>query len=610
MKTKNYLFIIALAFSWLLPFAAQGQVKIGEDVLPTPGTVLDLKKTSASGYVGGFLLPHVSITDLGYIPEDYTDVINGTLTPVVSGKGVDTDAELTGMLVYNTNETVGCGVYMWDGTDWKSFNFTGGAATYSVIYKANNGTADEVFKLAGDRFETLPSSTFSKEDHYFAGWNTEAGGGGTDYAANNTYGINESMVLYAQWKTLPDPTDPAILTPLVNTYVGAFWKNGQTGERLIRIPVALASAGDWSAVVVAGNDFIRLDTQESPDRANLWNAAKTPGDAEAYQISGSATSVSGYVASSDNIYFRIGLTSANPLAEPRYGCILLTYGSPVKYQYLYIRQGEAPDYVFGKDEVVSTSTTYATARNKAAKFSPYNLTAASLTEGSDYTDIGVYGGSFTDYPTKAGALFQWTNTINPRRAYNPIMNGPVNNTYPSGYWNATTYETCPSGYRRPTDGVTNAEVSELSATPANSELRQSLFLNPQDGNRDHNEDNSLWGYYADGYFDRHAIEAGIIGEAHTLYSAVNPLSKEVAYRGQLFFNPANNKSLFFPASGYRFTDVNNDNLLINTGYIAHYWTSSSFNTFNGWALSTYSGTSHAVYLNRINARNIRCVVAE
>ena len=488
----------------------------------------------------------------------------------------------------------------------------GTEATYSIIYKANNGSSDETIDPAGSSYATAPSNTFSPPaGYYFTGWNTEVDGSGTLYAASNTYGITASMILYAQWEELPPLViDPDVVSPLVNTYVGAFWRNTQTGERLIRIPVSGYSAGDWSAVVVAGN-FIKLDTQESPDRANIWDAAKTPGDAEAYQVSGSATSVNGYVSSGDNIYFRIGLTSVNPSpATPRYGTVLLTYGSnPVKYQYLYVRQGEANDYVFANGE--TAGYTYPAARDKAVKFSPYNLTASALTEGDDYTDIGVRGGSFTDYPTKAGALFQWINTVHPRRAYHPTKNGQIDRTYPTGLlWNAATYETCPTGYRRPNDGATNALIAAENAVPANSEFRQSLWLNPQSYNNTNNSENAIYGYYADGYFDRRAVESGAVGNPNTLYSAVNAMSKDVAYRGTLFFNPANNKSLFFPAAGNRYQDEFGNYELDFTGYIGHYWSSSSRDTeyLQSWGLSVSPSSRHMASLNRINARSVRCVV--
>ena len=124
MNKKNYLLLITLCCAWLcLPFTAHGQVKIGEGTLPEKGAVLDMKKTTSEGYLGGLLLPHVAIIDLGFIPEDYTD-INNLGETVILGKGVDTYLPLAGMVVYNTNVVTGKGIYVWDGEKWMEITCT------------------------------------------------------------------------------------------------------------------------------------------------------------------------------------------------------------------------------------------------------------------------------------------------------------------------------------------------------------------------------------------------------------------------------------------------------------------------------------------------------
>ena len=123
MKHKKYLLIIAMAFVWLtLPFATQAQVKIGDNSLPTAGAILDLKTTSGGAYLGGLLLPNVSIIDLGYIPESFTDYASITDEGTeIAGKGKDKASNLIGLVVYNTNEDIGVGTYVWDGDDWLTF---------------------------------------------------------------------------------------------------------------------------------------------------------------------------------------------------------------------------------------------------------------------------------------------------------------------------------------------------------------------------------------------------------------------------------------------------------------------------------------------------------
>ena len=116
MKYKNYLLLIALCCAWLcLPITTNGQVKIGEGTQPEKGAVLDLKKTTSEGYLGGMLLPQVNITDLGYIPAAFTDA--DKMPGYNAANGVDTNTDLAGLVVYNTN-IVTAGVYMWDGDNW------------------------------------------------------------------------------------------------------------------------------------------------------------------------------------------------------------------------------------------------------------------------------------------------------------------------------------------------------------------------------------------------------------------------------------------------------------------------------------------------------------
>lgn len=80
------------------------------------------------------------------------------------------------------------------------------------------------------------------------------------------------------------------------------------------------------------------------------------------------------------------------------------------------------------------------ARNAAARFSPYNLTAKDFKDETGINDAAAFvrldykSGAFVDYPSQSGAFFQWglrltddasiNNGISPfyRRAFNPYGN--------------------------------------------------------------------------------------------------------------------------------------------------------------------------------------------
>lgn len=341
-----------------------------------------------------------------------------------------------------------------------------------------------------------------------------------------------------------------------NTYVGAFWRADQTGERLINIKPG--SAGNWSVAVYSYGDFktddIVFSTAPSSDPGVYGNNPadmNIPENDSKYNVSGNATSVSGTVASAnDVIFFRIGLntkwtpTSAKPA---RYAVIVVSHNG--NSQKIWLRQGHADDYLLNNADGTRPNT---------RKFSPYNLTAAELTDTSPSFQLPINGGVFTAYPTQAGALFQFGSYYK-RYAYNPA--NPNGSTSP--WWKYTTspfedaQETCPGGYRRPIGGNTY-----------DSEMIQSLRFNTE------RLGNAAWGYYADGFFDRRTPGKSPTHSAYTQGSpdsAVAIGTKDVAYIGLLFYNESTNASLFFPAPGMRDRE---SGYLTGPGSGGCYWTST------------------------------------
>ena len=97
----------------------------------------------------------------------------------------------------------------------------------------------------------------------------------------------------------------------------------------------------------------------------------------------------------------------------------------------------------------------------------------------DYENVNVKGARFVDFPSQAGAFFQWAVDLKGttsgmtdyyRRAFNPSKSYLVSG-FPWGYgefpimWDGDVsanipaykeqFEVCPPGYRRPTDGYTD-----------------------------------------------------------------------------------------------------------------------------------------------------------
>jgi len=425
-----------------------------------------------------------------------------------------------------------------------------------------------------------------------------------------------------------DATHPDYTPAGMFTYVGAFWQHDQTGERLIRVPRLANGLMDsvWTAQVIEGRDWILLDKVMTTD-PNVWNVAneasvqngndpnfEANNDRQLTFSPTASTFVSGMVlpSGSDNqIYFRIGLKNhyqPSIIAPARYGLVLLTYGNNKYRQRIWIRQGEDPDYLMRPGDLNGNGGTVTGNRSRAAKFSPYNLTDPNKNTATTYggaPNLGAKGGDMVDYPSKAGYHFQWNGNT---KAFHPTNTITGWTTRAGNTWNDNV-ETCPTGYRRPTDAF---------ATAGNSEIRNSLWITGA-ANNDENQPtdltNVVYGYYADGYFDRREIVQAIAGPTSNysaLPRAVATPGAEVAYVGMLFYNRNNNASLFFPATGFRISSATATNgRLDQAGESGHNWSRSWPATAAYPMQLAFDLTAQVSHMNSLDpdlGLAIRCVV--
>ena len=73
---------------------------------------------------------------------------------------------------------------------------------YSIIFDANGGTGTmEYIQVEKGQSTRLPYNNFSRENHYFSGWNTRADGKGELYMDNASILPESNILLYAQWKS-------------------------------------------------------------------------------------------------------------------------------------------------------------------------------------------------------------------------------------------------------------------------------------------------------------------------------------------------------------------------------------------------------------------------
>ena len=77
---------------------------------------------------------------------------------------------------------------------------------FSVNYEANGGTGQHSDNNIDDgtqyTVETDTNTGISRTGYTFTGWNTEAGGGGTDYMSGSQTIITGNLTLYAQWSII------------------------------------------------------------------------------------------------------------------------------------------------------------------------------------------------------------------------------------------------------------------------------------------------------------------------------------------------------------------------------------------------------------------------
>ena len=393
---------------------------------------------------------------------------------------------------------------------------------------------------------------------------------GNVYRTSVVFDESDLGLIPGQVRSLPPPA-AGMLIP----FVGAFWRNNQRGERLIR----MVHNGEWTAIVPVGmRNWIQIDREITTDRHIFTDS---PADMTAHDASHRLPSTAGYsISGTGNICFRIGLRSFNNSGEnpryplPRYGQVIIRYNNDQNERIIWIRQGEEADYVMHRID---------DNRPAARRFSPFNLTVPSGADGRPNnallnTNLELNGGGFVTYPTQTGAFFMWAGS-HTRRAFAPV--GGFGNTWGDGIlgnWGnpdylGNTHETCPVGFRRPNDGRIDgtAYIYQLYYRP-NSEVRQSLFLNPPLGVAN-STTNSVWGLYADGFFDRRPITnaAGATQISSLDANTVVANTNYIAHRGMLFFNPRNNASLFLPATGWRLSP---DGVLNAVGNWGRYWNST------------------------------------
>lgn len=239
------------------------------------------ENSKVSGY--SFSQNYLKITSLSmtvtYSPT-YTLTLNtGTGISSVSGGGTFTSgttvsASATPSTGYNfTKWTTGSSASSTSASTANPYSFTltsnttlyaqATKKTYTVTYNANGGSGapSNQTKTYGTNL-TLSSTTPTRTGHSFAGWNTNAAGSGTNYAAGGTYSSNAALTLYAKWT-------PYVLTVKYNANGGS-----QASGNSYTLPYSTtANYGENYNGTNGLWDIATFGLTKTGYTASLWNTA-------------------------------------------------------------------------------------------------------------------------------------------------------------------------------------------------------------------------------------------------------------------------------------------------------------------------------------------------
>ena len=615
---KKCFFSLLLAAIIFVPFTTNAQVTIGSGRAPSEWSLLYLDATEQPKAL--------------HLPRMTTDERNALVAPVPEG-GERRELE-RGLMIFNTSNNC---LEFWSGTHWISlcvdalpwlevnpgdytfptegstriFNVDTSASTWTVHWINADGTpaASEpdgftlVYNIANNRF--------------------------TVTAASNQGGVRtgtirvEAGLLYEEIDIIQLPGDGSeFAAAMRQAFVGAFWRENQQGERLIRIHNPHAAPNDnWTAIAM--DDWILLCSEPSTATGLGTRNFENP-ELPQHRLDPDSPTVGSSVSGRGEIRFRIGLDgtigttgtiqpdAANPTPNAtvsdghythRWGRVMVLHNNGTEIHMIWIRQGEDSHYVMQVGDPGSTQRNTTNVR----RWSAFNVNSVAHTSIQFSSSIPLRnaagtggGGIFTVYPSWAGIVQRWAtsvannNTYNGRRARatwvdrvnntNAFVTGanvsPSVTTHGSTWWSIGTLnnnpnnanESCPPGYRRPGGWEVQQSHQADGANVGVCEWRQSLRLGAR----------MFAGALADGFYDRRIPPEGNIPSSVDILTNLvgggtfqSTGGNNIATIGMIVVNPYRFYHIFLPMSGYIMPPHGNNANVRGVGWVGRYWTSAA-----------------------------------
>jgi uncharacterized repeat protein (TIGR02543 family) len=190
------------------------------------------------------------------------------------------------------------------------------AGSFTVTFKSNYTSGPSDLTQSTNAQTSLSSNSFTRAGYTFAGWNTQAGGGGTSYADGALYAFNANLSLYAQWTANvytiswnATANGGSAMSPLSTNYTF-----GVTGSNA---PTPVARTGytfnGWFSSAVGGSLVVGGGSAYSPNASQTLYAQWT---AVTYTITWDATTNGGSVTPTTTDFTLDNNLVSAPIPDP------------------------------------------------------------------------------------------------------------------------------------------------------------------------------------------------------------------------------------------------------------------------------------------------------
>jgi uncharacterized repeat protein (TIGR02543 family) len=306
----------------------------------TTGTITNIGRIT--GYTSGTLQNNYAWSGMTLANSSYTvtpsyNTLNGRDGQNITATQAKTAATWTTAGNWNTG---GIGawdftnVWQWNANGMPSLKGVGGVQPwpdylvdpYTVTFNTNGatGTAPTAQTANAGSSITLPSgSGLTKTDYTFGGWNTNAAGTGTNYAAGDSYTPTASVTLYAKWEAA-NPTNWVAVTQkpsaLTNVFNAIAYANNRfvagddygkmaystDGENWTEVADSKFGTNGINAIAYGNNRWVAVGSggkmAYSVDNGVTWTAvSNTQFD---YNING--------IAFGNNMFVAVGSNNGSP----------------------------------------------------------------------------------------------------------------------------------------------------------------------------------------------------------------------------------------------------------------------------------------------------------